>query len=158
MLAYVSIVIALCSITVCLIFVLTWAYLGHEIRHSSLLQEEFQTTVRRLIGDIGLFAIPVSVYLLDGKQSANNAEPFAFAWGACYVVSLLMLAAGLITLIRDGSRERKTGLYRAERRELEDFLGVGGPLPSLFNTRTYTKTPQSADQGVQVLGRCCFFR
>ena len=116
MLAYVSIVIALCSITVCLIFVLTWAYLGHEIRHSSLLQEEFQTTVRRLIGNIGLFAIPVAVYLLDGKQSANNAEPFAFAWGACYVVSLLMLAAGLTTLIRDANRERKTGLYRFRRR------------------------------------------
>jgi hypothetical protein len=116
MLAYVSIVIALCSITVCLIFVLTWAYLGDEIRHSSLLQEEFQTTVRRMIGNIGLFAIPVAVYLLDGKQSANNAEPFAFAWSACYVVSLLMLAAGLIPLIRDANRERKTGLFRFRRR------------------------------------------
>jgi hypothetical protein len=31
MLAYVSIVIALCSITVCLVFVLIWAYLGPEI-------------------------------------------------------------------------------------------------------------------------------
>jgi hypothetical protein len=116
MLAYVSIVIALCTITVCLVFVLTWACLGHEIRYSSLLQEEFQTTVRRLIGNIGLFAIPVAVYLLDGKQSANNAEPFAFAWGACYVVSLLMLAAGLTTLIRDANRERKTGFYRFRRR------------------------------------------
>jgi cytochrome bd-type quinol oxidase subunit 2 len=116
MLAYVSIVIALCSITVCLVFVLTWAYLGHEIKHSSVLQEEFQTTVRRLIGNIGLFTIPVAVYLLDGRQSANNAEPFAFAWGACYVVSLLMLAAGLTTLIRDANRERKTGFYRFRRR------------------------------------------
>jgi hypothetical protein len=95
MFAYVSIGIALCSITVCLVFVLTWGYLGHEIKHSSLLQEEFRTAVRRLIGSIGLFAIPVAVYLLDGKQSANNAEPFAFAWGACYIVSLLMLAVGL---------------------------------------------------------------
>ena len=116
MLAYISIGIALCSITVCLVFGLTWAYLGHEIRHSSLLQEEFRTTVRRLIGSIGLFAIPVAVYLIDGKQSANNAEPFAFAWGACYVVSLLMLAAGLTTLIRDANRERKTGFYRFRRR------------------------------------------
>jgi hypothetical protein len=117
MLAYISIGIALCSITVCLVFVLTWAYLSHEIRHSSLLQEEFRTAVRRLIGSIGLFAIPVAVYLLDGKkQSADNAEPFAFAWGACYVVSLLMLAAGLTTLIRDANRERKTGLYRFRRR------------------------------------------
>jgi ABC-type arginine transport system permease subunit len=116
MLAYISIGIALCSITVCLVFGLTWAYLCHEIRHSSLLQEEFQTTVRRLIGNIGLFAIPVAVYLLDGKQSANNAEPFAFVWGACYVVSLSMLAAGLTTLIRDANRERKTGFYRFRRR------------------------------------------
>jgi hypothetical protein len=115
MLAYVSIAIALCSITAFLVFVITWAYLGHEIRHSSLLQEEFRTTVRRLIGSIGLFAIPVAVYLLDGKQSANNAEPVSFAWGACYIVSLLMLAAGLTTLIRDANRERKTGSYRFRR-------------------------------------------
>jgi hypothetical protein len=116
MLAYVSIGIALCSIAVCLVFVLTWAYVGHEIRHSSLLQEEFRATVRRLIGSIGLFSIPVATYLLDGKQSANNTEPFAFAWGACYVVSLLMLAAALIPLIRDANRERKTGFYRFRRR------------------------------------------
>jgi hypothetical protein len=116
MLAYISIGITLCCITVCLVFVLTLAYLGQEIRHSSLLQEEFRTTVRRLIGSIGLFAIPVAVYLLDGKQSANNAEPFAFAWGACYAVSLLMLGAGLTTLIRDANRERKTGFYRFRRR------------------------------------------
>jgi hypothetical protein len=116
MLVYVSIGIALCSITVCLVFGLTWAYLGHEIKHSSLLQEEFGAAVRRLIGSVGLFAIPVAVYLLDGKQSANNAEPFAFAWGACYAVSLLMLGAGLTTLIRDANRERKTGFYRFRRR------------------------------------------
>jgi hypothetical protein len=117
MLAHISIGIALCCIIVCLVFVLTWAYLGHEIRHSSLLQEEFRTAVRRLIGSIGIFAIPIAVYLLDGKkQSANNAEPFAFVWGACYVVSLLMLAAGLTALIRDANRERKTGFYRFRRR------------------------------------------
>jgi hypothetical protein len=115
MLAYVSIGIALCSITVGLVFGLTWVYLGHEIRHSSLLQEEFRTAVRRLIGSIGLFAIPVAVYLLDGKQSANNAEPYAFVWVACYVVSVLFLAAGLITLIRDANRESKTGHYRFRR-------------------------------------------
>ena len=76
MLAYISIGIALCSITVCLVFVLTWAYLSHEIRHSSLLQEEFRTAVRRLIGSIGLFAIPVAIYLLEGaRKFSNNAEP-----------------------------------------------------------------------------------
>jgi hypothetical protein len=83
MLAYTSIGIALCSITVCLVFVLTWAYLGHEIRHSSVLLEEFRTTVRRLIGTIGIFVIPIVAYFLDGtKKYANNAEPFAFAWAA----------------------------------------------------------------------------
>jgi hypothetical protein len=116
MLAYVSIVIALCSITVCLVFVLTWGYLGHEIRHSSLLQEEFGTVVRRLIGSVGLFVIPAAVYLLDIEKSANKAEPYAFVWGACYGISLLLLAAGLITLICDAKRERKTGFYRFRRR------------------------------------------
>ena len=117
MLAYVSILIALCSITVCLVFVLTWAYLGHEIRHSSLLQEEFRTAVRRLVGTIGLFVIPVAAYFLsDIKQYANNAEPIAFAWGVCYVVSLLILVPSLITLIRDANYERKTGFYRYRRR------------------------------------------
>ena len=62
---------------VCLVFGLTWVCLGHEIRYSALLKEEFETAVRRLIGTIGIFVIPVAVYLLDGKQSANNAEPFA---------------------------------------------------------------------------------
>ena len=94
MLAYVSIVIALCSITVSLVFGLTWAYLHDDISHSSLLQDKFHTAVRRLIGTIGLFAIPVAVYLLDGKQSSNNVEPFAFAWGTCYVVSLFDVDRG----------------------------------------------------------------
>ena len=116
MLAYISIVIVICSITASLVFGLTWVYLHDDISHSSLLQDKFHTAVRRLIGTIGLFAIPVAVYLLDGKQSANNAESFAFAWGACYFVSLLMLAAGLATLIRDANRERRTGFYRFRRR------------------------------------------
>ena len=117
MLAYISIGITLCSITVCLVFGLTWAYLGPAIRRSALLQDEFGTAARRLIGTIGIFVIPVGAYFLDGtKRYANNAEPFAFAWGACYAVSLLMLGAGLATLIRDANRERKTGFYRFRRR------------------------------------------
>jgi hypothetical protein len=116
MLAYILIGIALCSIAACLIFGLTWAYLYEDIRHSSLLQEEFGSVVRRLIGSIGIFAIPVVVYLLEGKQSANNAEPFAFAWGACYAVSLLILVRSLITLMRDANYERRTGFYRFRRR------------------------------------------
>jgi hypothetical protein len=104
------------SIAVCLIFGLTWAYLYDDIIHSSRLQEEFRTAVRRLIGSIGLFAILVVIYLLGGtRQSANNAEPYAIAWGVCYVVSLLFLAAGLAVLIRDANRERRTGLYRFRR-------------------------------------------
>ena len=117
MLAYMSVAITLCSITVCLVFGLTWAYLGHEIRHSSLLQDEFATAVRRFIATIGIFVIPVGAYFLDGtKQYANNAEPFAFVWGACYVVSLLILVRSLITLMRDANYERRTGFYRFRRR------------------------------------------
>jgi len=115
MLAYISIGIAACNIVVGLVFVLTWVYLSDEIRHSSLLQEEFRTAVRRLIVSIGIFAIPVAVYLLEAKQSQNNAEPYAIVWGVCYVVSLLILLPSLATLIRDANRERKTGFYRFRR-------------------------------------------
>ena len=115
MLAYISIGIAACNIVVGLVFVLTWAYLSDEIRHSSLLQEEFRTAVRRLIVSIGIFAIPVAVYLLEAKQSQNNAEPYAIVWGVCYMVSLLILLPSLATLIRDANRERKTGFYRFRR-------------------------------------------
>ena len=116
MLAFITMGIAFCSITVCLVFgqpgfICT---MGLDIAH--LLQEEFRTAGRRLTGNIGLFAIPITVYLLNWpNKSVNNAEPFAFAWGACYVLNLLMLAAGLITLMRDANRERKTGLYRFRR-------------------------------------------
>jgi hypothetical protein len=117
MLAYISIGITLCSITVCLVFGLTWAYFGPAIRRSALLQDEFGTAARRLIGTIGIFVIPVGAYFLDGtKRYANNAEPFAFAWGACYVVSLLILVRSLITLMRDANYERRTGFYRFRRR------------------------------------------
>ncbi len=117
MLAHISIGIALCSITVCLVFGLTWVYLGHEIGHSALLREEFGTAVRRLIGTIGTFVIPVGAYFIDDtKQYASNAEPFGFAWGACYAVSLLMLVRSLITLMRDANYERRTGFYRFRRR------------------------------------------
>jgi hypothetical protein len=115
MLAYIAIGIAACNIVVGLVFVLTWVYLSDEIRHSSLLQEEFRTAVRHLIVSIGIFAIPVAVYLLEAKQSQNNAEPYAIVWGVCYVVSLLILLPSLATLIRDANRERKTGLYRFRR-------------------------------------------
>ena len=115
MLAYISIGIAACNIVVALVFVLTWVYLSDEIRHSSLLQEEFRTAVRRLIVSIGIFAIPVAVYLLEAKQSQNNAEPYAIVWGVYYVVSLLILLPSLATLIRDANRERKTGFYRFRR-------------------------------------------
>src|ERR1700730_3145999 len=72
MLAFISMGIAFCSITVCLVFGLTWIYLYDGIRHSSLLQEEFRTAGRRLIGNIGLFAIPIAVYLLNGPNKSVN--------------------------------------------------------------------------------------
>ena len=49
MLVYISIGIAACNIVVGLVFGLTWVYLSDEIRHSSLLQEEFRTAVRHLM-------------------------------------------------------------------------------------------------------------
>jgi hypothetical protein len=117
MLAYISIGITLCSITVCLVFGLTWAYVGPAIRRSALLQDEFGTAARRLIGTIDIFVIPVGAYFLEGtNRYANNTEPFAFAWGACYVVSLLILVRSLITLMRDANYEIRTGFYRFRRR------------------------------------------
>jgi hypothetical protein len=74
MLAYISIGIALCSIAVCLIFGLTWAYLYADIRHSSLLQEEFRTTVRRLIGSICLQYRWPSIYLEQWQADVETFE------------------------------------------------------------------------------------
>jgi len=54
-------------------------------------------------------------FLAARKRFVNNDEPYAFVWGASYVVSLLFLAAGLTTLIRDANRERRTGFYRFRR-------------------------------------------
>jgi len=116
MLGYVSLAIGLCTIAVSLVFLLTWVYLYDEIRNSSSLQQEFHSTVRWIIVTIGIFAIPVVVYYLDArKQVVNATEPYAFVWGACYLVSLLFLAADLTILIRDAKREKKTGLYRFRR-------------------------------------------
>ena len=116
MLGYVSLAIGLCTIAITLVFVITWLYLHDEIRNSSSLQEELHSTGRRMVVSIGIFAIPVVVYFLDSrKRFVNDAEPYALVWSACYVVSLLYLAAGLTILIRDAKREKKTGLYRFRR-------------------------------------------
>jgi cytochrome bd-type quinol oxidase subunit 2 len=116
MLGYVSLAIGLCTIAVTLVFVIIWLYLHDEIRNSSSLQEELHSTGRRMTVSIGIFAIPVVVYFLDSrKRLVNDAEVYAFVWSACYVVSLLYLAAGLTILIRDAKREKKTGLYRFRR-------------------------------------------
>ena len=116
MLAYVSLAIGLSVITVIFAFVVTWGYLYDEIRHTAQLREEFHSTIRRLIVSIGVAVIPVVVYLIDTKRHpAYNAELYAFVWVACYVVTLLFLAWGLITLIRDAKREKKTGLYKFRR-------------------------------------------
>jgi cytochrome bd-type quinol oxidase subunit 2 len=116
MLGYVSLAIGLCTIYVILVFVITWLYVNDEIRNSSSLREEFNSTVRRVIINIGIFVIPVTAYFLDArKRFVNDAEPYAFVWSACYVVSLLFLLAGLTSLIRDAKREKKTGLYRFRR-------------------------------------------
>jgi len=116
MLAYVSLAIGLSVITVIFASVVTWSYLHDEIRHTAQLREEFHSTIRRLIVSIGVAVIPVVVYLIETKRGpAYNAELYAFVWVACYVVTLLFLAWGLITLIRDAKREKKTGLYKFRR-------------------------------------------
>src|SRR5215831_15014239 len=109
MLAYLSLAIGLSVTAVIFVFVVTWG------RHTQL-QEEFHSTIRRLIVSIGVAVIPVVVYLIETKgHPAYNAELYAFVWGACYVVTLLFLARGLITLIRDATREKKTGVYKFRR-------------------------------------------
>jgi len=83
---------------------------------TSVTSPQFRSAARRMIASIGIFTIPVVVYFLAArKRFVNNDEPYAFVWGACYVVSLLFLAAGLTTLIRDANRERRTGFYRFRR-------------------------------------------
>ena len=116
MLRYVSLTIDLSVFVVILAFFGTWGYLYEEIRHAAQLREEFYSTVRRLIVSIGVAVIPVIVYLIESKgQAAYNGQLYAFIWVACYVVTLLVLAWGLITLIRDAKREKKTGLYKFRR-------------------------------------------
>ena len=82
MLAYISIGIALCSVTVCLVFGLTWVYLGHEIKYSALLKKEFGTAVRRLVGTIGIFVIPVGVYFLDVQSNMRTMPRLLLSRGA----------------------------------------------------------------------------
>jgi hypothetical protein len=116
MLGYVSFGIGLSVIVVILIFIFAWSNLYEEVRYTSQLLEEFYSTIRRLIVSIGVAVIPAGVYLIETKgQSAYNVAPYAFVWIACYVVALLFLAQGLIILIRDAKRGKKTGLYRFRR-------------------------------------------
>jgi len=66
-----------------------------EVRRSTALQQEFYSTVRRMIVTIGIFVIPVVVYFLDArKRPLNNVEPYAFVWVGCSVVSILILLRG----------------------------------------------------------------
>src|SRR5215469_14574462 len=112
MLGYLSIrnvflAIGLCTVAAAFVCGVTWLYLYDEIRGSTALKEEFYSTIRRMIVTVGIFVIPVVVYVLDaGKRPLNNVRPYAFVWIGCYVVSLLFLAAGLTTFIRDAKHER----------------------------------------------------
>ena len=116
MLGYLSIrnvflAIGLCTVAAAFVCGMTWLYLYDKIRDSTALQEEFYSTVRRMIITVGIFVIPVVIYVLDARRRPlNNVEPYAFAWVGCYVVSLLFLAAGLTTFMRDSRHEKKTGL------------------------------------------------
>jgi len=118
MLGYLSIrnvflAIGLCTVAAAFVCGVTWLYLYDKIRDNTELQEEFYSTVRRMIATVGIFVIPVVVYVLDArKRPLNNVEPYAFAWVGGYIVSLLFLAAGLTTFIRDARHEKKTGFKR----------------------------------------------
>ena len=57
----------------------------------------FIRPARRILVSMGVFGIPVGAYLLD--SSTANIEPYVFVWIACYVVTLVFLAATLIVLI-----------------------------------------------------------
>ena len=118
MLGYLSIrnvflAIGLCTVAAAFVCGVTWLYLYDKIRDSTALQEEFYSTVRRMIVTVSIFLIPVVVYVLDArKRPLNNVEPYAFVWVGCYLLSLLFLATGLITFIRDAKHENKIGFKR----------------------------------------------
>jgi hypothetical protein len=95
MLAYISIGIALCNIAVGLLFGLAWLNLYDVIRHSSLLQEDFGTVVRRLIGSIGLFVIPAAVYLLEVKKSKNKCRALCFRMTRLLCGQFIIFSRGL---------------------------------------------------------------
>ena len=111
----VSLALCLCNVVAAFVFGSTGLYLYDAVRRSTALQQEFYSTVRRMIVTIGIFVIPV-VYFLDArKRPLNNVEPYAFVWVGCYVVSLLFFVAGLAAFIRDAKREKKTGSSRFKR-------------------------------------------
>jgi hypothetical protein len=116
MLAYIAAALGIITIAVTSVSLITWIYVYNEIRHSSQLLEKFHSTARRMMVSMGVFGIPMVVYLFDKKhKSGANVEPYAFFWIACYVATLIFLAPSLIVLIRDAKRERKMGLYRFRR-------------------------------------------
>jgi hypothetical protein len=135
MLGYVSLAIGLCTIAVTLVFAMTWLYLNDDIINSSSLREEINSTVRRVIINIGIFVIPMTAYFLDPrKRFVNNDEPYAFVWSACYVVSLLFLMAGLTSLIRDASTKRKqASIDLGDKRRF--FCFGRGYTSGAYNTR-----------------------
>ena len=112
----VSLALCLCTVVAAFVFGSTGLYLYDAVRRSTALQQEFYSTVRRMIVTIGIFVIPVVVYFVDArKRSLNNVEPYAFFWVGCYIVSLLFFVAGLAAFIRDAKREKKTGSSRFKR-------------------------------------------
>jgi hypothetical protein len=105
MLAYISIGIGVCNIVLGLVFYWIWTNLRDRIKYSIALQQEFQKAARRTVLSIGLFGIPIILYLFsDIKEFPNEAEPYALGWQVCCVVSLLSLVASLATLLRYGKR------------------------------------------------------
>ena len=116
MLAYLSLGIGLCNIVAGFVFLLAGIELHDHIKNNLTLQNRLQAVMRKLIVSVGLFGIPILVYLFeDNKQSAKIPESYALAWGAACALSLLVLIEGLITLIRHANREMKTSSHRYRR-------------------------------------------
>src|SRR5262249_26856287 len=58
----VSLALCLCTVVAAFVFGSTGLYLYDAVRRSTALQQEFYSTVRRMIVTIGIFVIPVVVY------------------------------------------------------------------------------------------------
>ena len=108
MITYILIGIGLFNVVAVYGLILIRIELRGHIKNSLTLQNALRAAVRRLIVSLGLFGVPILVYLFEGNKRFATTMPasYALAWGAACVVSLMILIGGLITLIRHANREK----------------------------------------------------